>query len=496
MKVFFFSTHTLWPHHAETELEIMQDHLNNGDEIFRFICKGELPVCDTNIDHRFHACLRCVDKQEFGQKILKGSERILTFPLVRQSHFELAAKHEFNYNDINVFKEVKIDNFDIGYAVCSSVISALREPAPGIIENLQMFRGYFYSSLAVYYSALEYVEEHKPDLIYAFNGRVAHAKPILRIAQKYGIECRIYERGCDIYHYGITVNTTPHDINYFFKQMQSKWEKADPVERERTGAIFYEERVQGKEQGWVSFVNEQKKDLLPENWNPSKHNIAFFNTSEDEYESIGPEWKNFLYPNQAYGIEKILKDFLSDEKYHFYLRIHPNLKGLNNKQIKDALELSRYKNLTIIDADSAVSTYTLMKNAEKVITFGSSTGIEAAYWGKVSILLGKSFYYNLDVAYKPNIHAEVIELISSPLQSKSKIDALKYGYYFKTFGEKFKYYKPTGFLSGTFMNYDLDKVAGFKTKMFEKLANVRFINSLYQVTKSGRYAIQKFILKW
>jgi capsule polysaccharide modification protein KpsS len=244
--------------------------------------------------------------------------------------------------------------------------------------------------------------------------------------------------------------------------------------------------VRGKEQGWVSFVKEQKKDLLPEGWSPLKHNIAIFNTSEDEYESIGPEWKNYLYPTQAEGIKKILESFIADDKYHFYLRIHPNLKGLYNKQLTDAYALKQYNNLTIIDADSPVSTYTLMMTCGKTITFGSSTGIEATYWGKPSILLGKSFYYNLDVAFKPNNHEETIALIATDLKHKNKSDTLKYGYYFKTFGNKFRYYQPSGFLSGEFKGQDLDKESTLRTKIYEYFYNIRAIKYLYDLRKRFR----------
>ncbi|MBK6837649.1 MAG: hypothetical protein IPG90_04740 [Bacteroidetes bacterium] len=125
----------------------------------------------------------------------------------------------------------------------------------------------------------------------------------MRAAQQAGVECRIHERGCDIFHYGITVNTTPHDISNFTIQLERKWNEADVNEREKIGAAFYEERLHGKEQAWVSFVKDQQQNLLPTDWNPNKQNIAIFNTSEDEYESIGTEWKNELYENQAVGLE-------------------------------------------------------------------------------------------------------------------------------------------------------------------------------------------------
>ncbi|MFN8166041.1 MAG: hypothetical protein U0X76_07715 [Bacteroidia bacterium] len=496
MKVIIYSTHTLWPYHAETELEIMQKHLEQGDTIYRFVCNGELPVCDTNAQHKMYSCLKCVDKQKMGQQLLSGHERIISRPLYSSESLLKAKQYPFEYKDLSSFKEEKIEGFDIGYAVSSSVISELRDPVPDIQKNLHLFKGYFYSSLAIYFNAKDAICELQPDLIYAFNGRVAHAKPVLRAAQEMKVECRIHERGCDIYHYGITVNTTPHDIGNFQRQMNRYWDNADAAEREKIGRAFYEERVKGKEQAWVSFVKEQKSDLLPQGWNTSVHNIAFFNTSEDEYESIGPEWKNELYPSQAIGIAKILTAFQGDENYHFYLRIHPNLRGLKNKQIEDAYALSRFTNLTIIDADSQVSTYTLMMNCEKVITFGSSTGIEAAYWDKVSILLGKSFYFGLDVAYEPQTHEEVVSMIRSELKPKNKTGALKYGYYWKTFGEKFTYFKATGFMTGTFKGVDVEALQSFKTKFFLKLNSFSLLQKIYHATRSSAVKIQKLLVKW
>ncbi len=496
MNIFIYSTHTLWPHHAETELELIQLHLDKDDNVYRFVCNGELPVCDTNVHHRLYSCFKCIDKQKIGQSLVDGKETIIVNSIYSSEHYKKAKEIVFDFTDLKKFKEFRIDNFDIGYAVSSSIISELRDPSPDIEKNIQLFTNYFYSSLAIYFAALDHFAKFKPDVIYAFNGRVAHGKPILRAAQKTGIECRIHERGCDIFHYGITVNTTPHDIDNFTVQMEKLWEQADLIEREKVGASFYEERIRGKEQAWVSFVKDQQSDLLPADWNKEKRNIAIFNTSEDEYESIGPEWKNELYETQAEGIEKLLNSFADKTNFHFYLRIHPNLKGLDNRQIRDAYLLKKYPNLTIIDAESPVSTYTLMMEAEKTVTFGSSAGIEAVYWGKVSVLLGKSFYSFIEGAYKPKTHEETVEMISSVLQPSGKTGALKYGYYLKNFGYKFVHYKPTGLLSGTFKNVDLDLVASTKTKLFKKLHSLSVFNSVYRMTRTSANNIQRILLKW
>ena len=107
-------------------------------------------------------------------------------------------------------------------------------------------------------------------------------------------------------------------------------------------------------------------------------------------------------------------------------------------------------NFTLIPSDSKISTYALIDNCEKVLTFGSTAGIEATFWGKPSIMAGASMYLHLDAVYRPKTHEELLQMLTAQLKPKSKEDAIKYGYYFNTFGEKFKYFEATDFFEGTF----------------------------------------------
>jgi hypothetical protein len=58
MKVVVFSSHVLLASHYETELEIMLNHQNEGDEIVQLVCDTDLPACDTNPYFQPEACAR------------------------------------------------------------------------------------------------------------------------------------------------------------------------------------------------------------------------------------------------------------------------------------------------------------------------------------------------------------------------------------------------------------------------------------------------------
>ena len=113
------------------------------------------------------------------------------------------------------------------------------------------------------------------------------------------------------------------------------------------------------------------------------------------------------------------------------MRIHPNLAQVEFAYHTALYDLPKlYKNLTVIAATAPCSTYDLLDAAEKVIVFGSTMGVEAAYWGKPTILLAGAFYHELDVCYAPKTPEEIYPLIEcKDLPPKARDGAIKYGYY-------------------------------------------------------------------
>ena len=476
MKIFIFSTHIYWPNHRETELELIQNHLDQGDEVYRFYCNAHLPVCDVNLEHSLDICMECRDRRIVGNKLLDG--HILEFPLINKSignETQLISIPEFH--SAKELEQITIQNFDVGYAVLCSVCTILREPNPDFRVHKTLMDDFARSSIEVYFSTIDYIKRYKPDLIYVFNGRFAHTKAIWRASQYMGVNCIIHERGYNKDHYELFSNTTPHDKDYMLSCMIEAWSKADPELRNKKAEEFYRNRWGGQEQGWFSFITNQKRGALPSDWDESKRNIVIFHTSEDEFANVGPEWKNYLYETQIEGIKKILTDTQKNDDIHFYLRVHPNLTGINNTEMRAIKEL-HFDNLTVIEPDSPISSYDLLFNCEKVISFGSTMGIEAAYWEKPSIQLGHAYYNDLAVTYRPLTHKKAIDLIISKLSPLDKKGAMIYGYYFNTFGIPFKHYRPISLFDGLYRGKNIRTQQSFITKLYRRLQRMRFVNRI------------------
>jgi hypothetical protein len=214
---------------------------------------------------------------------------------------------------------------------------------------------------------------------------------------------------------------------------------------------WFTDRVQRVERSWHSFVKQQVRGELPHDWDSNRRNVAIFTSSEDEFVSIGESWSNPLYRDQCTAIQKILADVdRLDPRIHFYIRVHPNLRGLENEQLRSLLALSGPR-ASVIPADAAVDSYALMRESEKIVTFGSSIGIEAVYWGKPSVLLGPCFYRGFPGLYQPSSHGEAIAMLNADLLPPlDRTGALMYGYWFQTHGERFRYFQATGLFEGRF----------------------------------------------
>ena len=460
MKIAVFSTHQNWTPHFDTDLEIIQNHLDKDDEVYHYYCNQELSPCDDIMysnqilnkkifEKNPATCTNCIRKRKYNYLSLKGNLISDTLLDTTYINTESLRKSFANYEDL---KKYKINNFEIGEAVLSSIISTTRNNIIDLNLYSEEINHLISVSYKLYLSAISNIDKHKFDQIYVFNGRFAFSRAILRAAQHTNTDCYIHERGASIYKYELFKNNLPHSIDYRLSEINRYWESNENnEEKNKTGTDYFLDRMKGKEQSWYSFILNQEENKLPDNWDITKENIVIFNTSEDEFESIGQWWKNPIYLNQLEGIKSILTDpkIIDNPNVYFYLRIHPNLAGVHNSYMNE-LRLLSYPNLTIIDSESDISTYALIKNCNKVLTFGSSTGVEATFLEKPSILAGVSLYKGLNCTYNPKDHTEVIKLICSTLTPCEKVNALKWGYYFSIHGIDFKYFKASGICEGIF----------------------------------------------
>lgn len=451
MNILFCTPINIYSTLLETELELMQRHLDAGDEVHLLLCRADLPVCEINERHSKLQCLYCSQKHLHSLRLLNGKVKV---HYLRNYWPSEELKPQTQFPDIAALKKYRWDEyFDIGYGMGSYLISKFRDLHLDLGPHRQIIEGFMNMSLRLYVAVRNFLDENKMDRVYVWNGRQPSMRPVLRAAKSKGVDFYTFNSAQTVKHVETFENALLHDLSHTGRKIINHWNNsAEPEDiKIKKGSLSYERRTQATHDEEDEdniyrknrFTAGMQQGQLPDNWDASKINIAIFNSSEDELASISDEWINPLYEGQFEGLTRLIQDTDNDpafEQYHFYLRMHPNLANVANEDVRRIKALTG-KRFTLLPPESPVNTYSLIKASAAVVTYGSSAGIEAVYHGKPSILLGKSFYHVFEnTTYQPASHEAFIELLKQqPLAPKEKTGAYMYGYFWTTYGQPMKY---------------------------------------------------------
>lgn len=454
MKILFISYFNEWVTHFGTELELAQLHLDGGDTVAVLGCDGSIGACLRNATGAKRTCDECRLRRARGLNMLRP--RVGEYRLEDYLPHDIAELEESipdRVTDADSARSFRYRGLDLGWGALSSTIMRLRDPVCDSPEARVLLQRFTRTALRSYLAVRAFLEAHPHvDRVYIFNGRFACTRGAFRACEERGIaDIMIHERGSSIYKYELFHNSMPHNRDWWQERIELAWtSSSDIADRAALGRSYFEARRRGEPSDWKSYIKEQDPGLLPETWDGARTNIGIFTSSEDEYAGIGDLWENRIYRAQSDGIQRLVID--AGARYpdmHFYVRMHPNLSGVSNKEV-EKLRGIKSANLTLIEPESRVSTYALLDAVERVVTFGSTVGIEATFWGKVSILAGHALYEHLDVAHVAEDHEGLLELLGAELEARPILDTLKYGYCMSTFGIPFVYWQPNGFHDGRF----------------------------------------------
>jgi hypothetical protein len=141
-------------------------------------------------------------------------------------------------------------------------------------------------------------------------------------------------------------------------------------------------------------------------------------------------------------------------------------------------------NVHVINARSKVSSYELIRQCDKFLTFYSSSAIEAVYMNKPSILLSKTYFDKLNCFYIPVSHTGALKLIFNQIRPKKKEIKNFVNFWVET-GEKQKFFSGNFFTDYKFNNVSIKfsflisplyYFGKFLTYYFYNFRNYRFKN--------------------
>ncbi|MGO8755131.1 MAG: hypothetical protein ACLQHK_07870 [Gallionellaceae bacterium] len=442
----------IWPPVLETAGEICLRSIREGKKV-GFVYLGEnnpddeLPRTDSWRGPKKERKVR-----QFSRLIRRKGAAILDPPEVPpEVRSRIEELSRITFSDIPGIKEFRYKGAAIGLGVVSSLISKTRDPDPCLSTHTQLISTYMREALIVFEQTILLIEACRPKAILTFNGRFALSKPIWEAARIKGVEILFHERGADYTRF-ILQNRPVHDFSHIRSQVMEDWEEGGP-EKVQTGHTFYTRRKQGDGIGWMSFTDNQERGLVPER--KQRKRIVYFSSSDDEYAAIGDLVSSPLFPSQREAIEWLIRYVEGKPDTELIIRLHPNKLGASERE-RSWWEGLHGHNVTVIKPRDRVDSYALAESADVVTSYGSTIGIESAYWGTPSILLGDAVYRGMGCVYEPESLQNLEEMLSEKKLGRLPAEkCLPYGYYCVTRGDTFSHYRPDTLFSGSFMGVKL-----------------------------------------
>jgi hypothetical protein len=157
-----------------------------------------------------------------------------------------------------------------------------------------------------------------------------------------------------------------------------------------------------------------------------------------------PEYKELVseFRDQYEFCKKMAQDPEILSSYSIVIRWHPNIvsAGPNEKKAMQFVIASTPEAKHIVPSEK-IDSYALVEESSCVVSYGSTLGIESAYMGKPSILIGLATYEALGSTHEPKNYSEFKKLVLNKPSALPIEGALVWGDWMKNRGEDFAFVK-------------------------------------------------------
>ncbi len=275
------------------------------------------------------------------------------------------------------------------------------------------------------------IDERKLTVILSYNGRFLHDRAVADAAASRGVPVLFYDSGGSQTDFDLTAAET-HDWHDLQKRMRFAYETWPTADRDEIGASWFSDRAKHADPELALFVEAQELGLrveLPR----ADTLVAFFSSSGDEIVELDLSWEDY------FGSQEVALATLSEEcrnlpgtalvvRTHPHMRVKPRVDLLNWTTAVEAAAPDLH-----LGPDSPADSYELVKQADIIVTYGSTVGVEAAFTGKPVLVLGPNAYTELGAGVQVKTVAQLRSFLANP-PKQDPAHALPYGLVMKRRG--------------------------------------------------------------
>lgn len=296
----------------------------------------------------------------------------------------------------------------------------------------------------VYDQTRALIERNEITTLVVFNGRFLHDQAAAAAAQSLGVRVLYGETGGIETDFDVTTVST-HEMEHVQSRMldiYSHWPDSHGEDRSKQeiGREWFLNRQSHSDPEVQLFVGGQEfGDLGEVSRIPAEQElVVFFSSSGDEIAELELDWHKF-FVSQDNALAELASVCRDRPNTTLVVRTHPHLR------IKPADDLAvwtmaieRAGVAVHVGPESTVDSYALMKRADVVVTYGSTSGVEAAFLDRPSILMGPSAYNSLGCAVPVSTREELSKALDNKVIANSEL-TYPYGLFLHRRGLYFHY---------------------------------------------------------
>lgn len=244
-----------------------------------------------------------------------------------------------------------------------------------------------------YDQAHELMRRQDVTAVVVYNGRFLHDSAAAAAAEDLGLPVLAYDMGGNDTDFDLTIDAT-HDWSALQRRMLHLYEQWPSAERDSLGSSWFLERTQHVDPRNTPYVESQERGVGIER--PAKSTlVVFFSSSGDEISELDLDWGDYFH-GQPQALKALADVCRQRPDCFLVVRSHPHKRMKPPRDVEDWLAAVDEADPDLhLDPNSPVDSYALMQQADLIVTYGSTTGVEAAFAGKAVIVMGPSAYDEL-----------------------------------------------------------------------------------------------------
>jgi hypothetical protein len=287
----------------------------------------------------------------------------------------------------------------------------------------------------VYDCTDEVIRTRDVTAVFTYNGRFLHDSAVAAAARAHSLPVLAYDTGGLETDFDLTIDDT-HDWSALQNRMRTLYENWPKPEADDIGSSWFIDRRDHAEALNVKFTGDQRKGLGIERAN-DEIVVTYFSSSGDEIAELDLDWADFFDGQE--GAVLAVGEACRELGYRFVVRTHPHKRSKPRRDVQDwHAAVAAAKPDLHLDEHSPVDSYTLMQQSDIVVTFGSTTGVEAGFAERPVVVLGPCAYDELGCATPVRNPTELREALRAA-EASSKETAIPYGLMMKRRGFAYRY---------------------------------------------------------